>query len=403
MAKHKKFKAVLVGLRFESLATKTSKRLKLKRYSNIYEKIYDMNNLRIAHANARKDKTFYKEVKMVDSDLDYYLSNIQEMLKNKTYKVSEYDVSIIQDKGKERQLMKLPYYPDRIIQWAIMLQIEHIFMEVFCDHSCASIKGRGIKQAQRLTEKYMKDRHNSEYCLKIDISKFYPNINHKILKDLLRKKIKDCDLLELLDMIIDSYPGEKGVPIGSYLSQYLANFYLSYFDHWLKETMRVKRIVRYMDDIVIFDSSCSYLHRLLWNMNDYLTNRLKLTIKPNWQVFPTAIRGVDFVGYRFFYGYKLLRKSTCKKFKKRMLQIRAKQEAHKTINYSEWCSVNSYVGWLMWCDSWRLYEKYIEPIKPSLIKYYKDVIKALTPTDRKESALNKYLHKLNTKKGRCVA
>ena len=323
----------------------------MKRYGNIYAKIYDMDNLRLAHENARKDKLYYKEVKMVDSNPEYYLKEIQEMLINKTYEVSEYDVSVLNDKGKERELMKLPYYPDRIIQWAIMLQIEPIFMKVFCAHSCASIKDRGITKAARITENAMKDEKNAKYCLKIDVSKFYPNIHHAILKKLLRKKFKDKDLLELLDKIIDSYPGEKGVPIGSYLSQYLANFYLSYFDHWLKEKMKIKKVIRYMDDMTIFHKSKEFLHWLFEKMNEYLNENLKLTIKHNWQVFPTAIRGVDFVGYRFFFGYKLLRKSICKKFKRKMLDIKKKQDAGKLINYSEWCSVNSYAGWLSWCNS----------------------------------------------------
>ena len=95
------------------------------RYGNIYERIYDLDNLREAHRNARKDKLFYKEVVMVDSDPDKYLLQIQEMLKNGTYQVNpeDYTVSVINDKGKERELWKLPYFPHRIIQWAIMLQI----------------------------------------------------------------------------------------------------------------------------------------------------------------------------------------------------------------------------------------------------------------------------------------
>jgi retron-type reverse transcriptase len=376
----------------------------MKRYGKIFPKIYEMENLYLAHANARRDKTFYKEVKMVDSDPEYYLGQIQEMLKSGSYEVSEYAVSMINDKGKERELMKLPYYPDRIIQWAIMLQIEHIFMEVFCSHTCASIYGRGIKEASRLTEKYMKNKFESRYCLKIDISKFYPNINHRILKKLLMKKIKDKKVLELLFKIIDSYPGEKGVPIGSYLSQYLANFYLSYFDHWLKEQMGVKYVVRYMDDIVIFHWSGQYLHWLLQQMENYLMTNLDLQIKPNHQVFPTAIRGVDFVGYRFFFGYKLLRKKTCKKLKKRMIQIKAKQDAGKLLNYREWCSGNSYIGWLMWCDSWRLYEKYIEPIIPSLLRYYKEVIcKHFVTEEAGLVSFEEYKQKLLKKKGRLIA
>lgn len=347
----------------------------MKRTGNLYAKIYDMDNLKLAHQNARKDKLFYQEVKMVDSDPEYYLGEIQQMLINKTYTVSEYNVSIINDKGKNRELMKLPYFPDRIIQWAIMLQIEETFMKTFCSHTCASIKNRGIKKASELTDKYMKDRFNCEYCLKIDISKFYPNINHEILKKLLRKKFKDDDLLELLDKIVDSTPGNKGVPIGSYLSQFLANFYLSYFDHWLKEKMGMQYVVRYMDDMILFHYSKEYLHWLKKQMDIYLETKLDLKIKPNWQVFPTAIRGVDFVGFRHFFGYKLLRKSTCKKFKKKMVVIRKKMDAGKLINYSEWCSANSYNGWLKWCDSYRLREKYVTPVQPALDRYYNQVIK----------------------------
>lgn len=376
----------------------------MKRYGGIFPKIYSMENLYLAHENARRDKTFYKEVKMVDSDPEYYLGQIQQMLKDGTYKVSEYAVSIINDKGKDRKLMKLPYFPDRIIQWAIMLQIEHIFMQVFCSHTCASVFGRGIKEASRLTGKYMKDRINSRYCLKVDISKFYPNINHRILKTLLMKKINDRKLLELLFQIIDSYPGEKGVPIGSYLSQYLANFYLAYFDHWLKEKMGVKAVVRYMDDIVIFHWSSRYLHWLFHQMEVYLDKELDLTIKPNHQVFPSNIRGVDFVGYRFFHDYKLLRKNTCKKFKKKMLHIKDKQDAGQLLNYSEWCSANSYVGWLIWCDSWRLYEKYVEPVIPSMLRYYREVVCQKRVTEEaKNISLERYKNKLLMKKGRLVA
>ena len=294
----------------------------MKRYGNIYEKICDMDNLRLAHQNAREDKLFYKEVKMVDSDPDKYLSMIREMLLNETYQVLEYTISIINDKGKERELAKLPYFPDRIIQWAIMLQVENIFLKTFCSHTCSSIPGRGIKEAYMLTNKYMKDRINTKYCLKIDVSKFYPSINHDILKKMLRKKFKDKRLLSLFDKIIDSYPKQTGVPIGSYLSQYLANFYLAYFDHWLKEEMGVKYVVRFADDMVIFAASKQELHSLIHEIKKYMKDNLEIRVKDNWQVFPTNTRGIDFVGYRFFYDFILLRKSTCKRFKRKMLKIK---------------------------------------------------------------------------------
>jgi len=341
----------------------------MKRRGYIFEKICDIDNLREAHRNSRKDKTYYREVKMVDSDPDFYLKKIQEMLANKTYKVSEYTISTLNDKGKERELMKLPYFPDRIIQWAIMLQIEQDFMNVFCNHSCASVKGRGIHHATRLVDKYMKDKEGCKYCLKIDIKKFYPNIDHEILKQLLRKIFKDKNLLWILDLIIDSMPEGKGVPIGSYLSQYLANFYLTYFDHWLKEEKRVKYVIRYMDDIVIFGATKEELHQLKSDIDNYLEENLKLKIKGNHQVFPTAIRGVDFVGYRHFFGYKLLRKSTCKRFKRTCRRIYKRVKNGALMRLNEFCSINSYDGWLKWCNSWRLKEKYIKQLEEALLKY----------------------------------
>lgn len=349
----------------------------MKRYGDIYPKICTIENLREAHANARKDKLFYQEVKMVDADPDSFLKAIQEMLLNETYEISasDYAKSIINDKGKERELAKLAYYPHRIIQWAIMLQIEPVFMEVFCSHTCASIKDRGISKALDLVQEYLQDVPGTQYCLKIDVSKFYPSIDHEILKQLLERKFKDRRLLSLLFKIVDSVEG-TGVPIGSYLSQYLANYYLAYFDHYLKEVLHLKYVVKYMDDVIILSDSKEKLHEVRKQMDQYLQTQLNLHLKDNWQVFPVDARGIDFIGFRCFHGFTLLRKRTYKRFKAGMLQILEKQENGQLISYSEFCSANSYCGWLDMCNGNRLKEKYIVPIVPSLIRYYEEVIAA---------------------------
>lgn len=253
-----------------------------------------------------------------------------------------------------------------------MLQIEPTFNQVFTDFTCASLPNRGIRRARELTTKYLKDEPGTQYCFKMDVHHFYPSIDHDILKRLLRKKFKDRDLLALLDVIIDSHP-PKGVPIGSYLSQYLANFYLSYFDHWLKETLHLKYVVRYMDDLTIYHHSKVVLHWVVRQVMKYLET-LKLTVKKNWQVFPTSTRGVDFIGYRFFHGFILLRKKTCNRMKRAMILIRAKWESGKRICYREWCQINSYKGWLKWCDSFRLFTKYIKPLVAAADDYYQNVI-----------------------------
>jgi hypothetical protein len=233
-----------------------------------------------------------------------------------------------------------------------------------------------------------------QFCLKIDARHYYQCINHDILKEKYRQKFKDPELLWILGEIIDSIQTaeiddlrniylleedidpETGIPIGNYLSQYCGNFYLSSFDHWIKEEKHVKYYFRYMDDIVIFGRTKEELHQLRKEIDDYFRNELKIFIKDNWQVFPTYIRGVDFLGYRTFLNYRLLRKSTCKNMKRKMLAIRDKVEQGKMMNYSEYCSINSYLGWIKHCDSYRLKEKYITPLLPYAEQYYNVNIKS---------------------------
>ena len=348
----------------------------MKRYGNLYEKICDLDNLKLAHKNAQKGKGWYKEVKEINTNPEYYLKKLQDMLLNKTYKTSEYETFIKHDTGKDRKIYKLPYYPDRIAQWAILQVIEPILVKNFITDTYSAIPGRGIHKALHRIEKAIQtDVKGTQYCLKIDAKKYYPSINHEILKNKYRKLFKDKDLIWLLDEIIDSTPGDTGIPIGNYISQYSGNFYFSSFDHWIKEEKHIKYYFRYMDDIVILAESKEKLHQLRKEIDVYFKTKLKLKIKENWQVFPTFVRGIDYVGYRTFLNYKLLRKSTCKNFKSKMNKIRNKIKSGNEINYSEWCSINSYKGWLIHCDSYRLQKKYIKPLEFHSNQYYLKNIK----------------------------
>src|SRR5690606_34753059 len=198
-------------------------------------------------------------------------------------------------------------------------------------HACSS----AVKKA-------LKDVPGTKYCLKMDITKFYPSIDHNVLKSLLRRKFKDQDLLWLLDEIIDSAPG---LPIGNYLSQYLANFYLSYFDHLIKEKKGVKYYFRYADDLVILSSSKSYLHSLLKEIKIHLDGLLNLKVKEDYQVFPVASRGVDFVGYVHYHSHTMLRKS----IKKRFARAVAKNKGSE--------SIAAYWGWAKHANTKNLLKK----------------------------------------------
>lgn len=308
----------------------------MKRYNNFYHRIYNRGNLLYAHKMARKNKSHYTEVKFVDENLDSCITNIQNMLKFNKYELkdSDYTYMLINDKGKERDLYKLRYYPHRIIQWAIVNVVSHVFMKDYIHDTYASIKGRGIHKLLTKLKKVLKqDKDNTQYCLKIDIKKFYPNINNEILMRKIERKFKDVNFLNLMRLIIFSR-GNKGQPIGSLLSQYLGNFYLSSFDHYCKEQLKLKYYFRYMDDIVILHKDKQYLHTLKKMFDDILNSEYDLEIKQNWQVFPVDIRGIDYVGYRFFRDKIILRKHIYKKAR----YVFSREYKHKAcISYYGWC------------------------------------------------------------------
>ena len=380
---------------------------------DLFNSICSMDNLYRAYQNAKSGKGWYKEVKQIEKRPFYYLAGLQYMLKNHLFKTSDYEIFILNEGKKKRDVYKLPFFPDRIAQWAILQVIEPFLLANMTADTYSAIPGKGIqpivddlrghyktkiidgkKKSVWIPSILLTDEENTRYCYKIDLHHYYQSINHEVLKQKFRKVFKDPELLWLLDEITDSIntateedlielslSGEievdpnTGIPIGNYMSQYSGNFYLSSFDHWVKEELHAKHNYRYMDDVVIFSSSKEELHEIHKKVTAYLRDNLHLNIKGNYQIFPTKVRGVDFVGYRFFGEYTLLRKSTAINFKRKMRACRKKMENNIPPTYSEWCSFNSYKGWLGNCDSYRLSKKYIEPLIDYMQDYYEKEVK----------------------------
>lgn len=322
----------------------------MKRYNNLFDKIVSLDNLYEADKRARRQKSHRPEVMLFDKNKDKLLLDLQRKLINGEYETSEYYVFKIYE-PKEREIFKLPYYPDRIVHRAIMNIMEPIWVSAFVKGTYSCIRKRGIHKALKDVKFALKDEINTQYCLKLDIRKFYPSIDHDILKIIVRKKIKDKRLLNLLDEIIES---AQGVPIGNYLSQFFANLYLTYLDHWIKEQKKVRYYFRYSDDIVILGRDKQELRNLLYDIQNYLNNKLKLSFKDNWQIFKVDSRGIDFVGYRVFHTHTLLRKRIKKRFCKKINKLNKKQNLDKDTYKQKICS---YIGWIKYCNGRNLLNK----------------------------------------------
>ena len=342
----------------------------MKRIGNLYEKIYDIENLRLAHKQARRGKSFYTEVKLIDENEDEYLYRLQDMLIHKTYHTSKYEVFEKKEGKKIRKIYKLPYFPDRICQWAIIQVIEPYLMRTLTDDTYSALPGRGVERARRKMVRALKtDPENTVWCLKIDISKYYPNVNIEKLKLKYRRLFKDNDLLWLLDEILDSNP-DTGIPIGNYISQYSGNIYLSDFDHRVKEVYHIKHYFRYMDDMVFLSSSKEELQNLIKEITKYLADEYDLKVKDSWSLFRVEDRGIDFVGYVFRHDSIRLRKSIAHSIKKTSSKIRWRVNNDMELNRHLYFSFNSLKGWLKHSHSGWLKIRYFDIIEDHVQDYH---------------------------------
>jgi len=323
----------------------------MKRKTDLFDKVVTKDNLMLAYQKARRGKSGQYGVKIFEKNVERNIDQLYDELISGIYKTSVYSVFKIYE-PKEREIFRLPF-KDRVVHHAIMNILEPVWVSVFISHSYACIKGKGIHAVLKDLKRDLNDIENTQYCLKLDIKKFYPTIDHTILKYIIRKKIKDKRLLKLLDDIIDSAPG---APIGNYLSQFFANLYLSYFDHYLKEEKKVKYYYRYADDMVILAPDKPYLHALLVDINEYLTEKLNLQLKRNYQVFPVEARGIDLVGYVFYHTHILMRKMIKVRFCRKAAKLNKKELDPKEYKMQ----IAPHLGWAKHCNSKNLQKKILK-------------------------------------------
>lgn len=323
----------------------------MKRHGNLWPKIIDINNIYHAYLKARKGKGWQNTIKKFDKHFDRNLFSIQESLVSKTFTTASYKKEIIYE-PKKRIIYKLPFNPDRIVQHSLMRIVEPFWDNLFIYDSYSCRKGKGIHAGSKRIMEFVR---KNKYCLKLDIRRFYPSISHDILYKIIKRKIKCKDSLWLIKNIIYSISEGINIPIGNYTSQWFGNLYMNELDQFLKHKYKVKYYIRYCDDFCLFHNSKIFLRDMTDIIKTFLLDKLNLSLS-KCDLFPVS-RGVDFLGYRHFPKYILLRKSTTKRVRRRLekLPILLERDLISIDQYRS--SLASTCGWLKWANAYHLYKK----------------------------------------------
>jgi len=241
----------------------------MKSYKNIYEEIISLKNLTLAWKKARKGKTKKDYVKEFEENLAYNLKILHDELKSQTYKPKLLVTFVLRD-PKTRKISKSDFR-DRIVHHAIINILEPIFDKTFIYDSCANRKGKGnlfaIKRFEKFQRKVTNNFHSEAFCFKADIKHYFQEVNHEILLNIIRRKIKDEKVLWLINIILNNFESKnKGMPLGNLTSQFFANIYLNELDYFVKHKLKAKYYIRYVDDFILLNSSKNEL--LSWGGGD---------------------------------------------------------------------------------------------------------------------------------------
>ncbi len=347
----------------------------MKRHKNLWSKLISFENIYTASKKAMQGKSYKWYVLQFLENFEHNLYTIQKSLINKSYKPGQYDTFYIYE-PKLRMISAAPFI-DRIIHHCLVNIIGPIFENSFIHQSYAN-------QIQKGTHKAIRDVQNAmrihKYILHCDIRKYFPTIDHVILKDILSKKIKDPDILWLINSIIDGsnpqesiityFPGDtiftpierrKGLPIGNLTSQFFANVYLNGLDHYVKEKLCCRYYARYVDDMIVVDSDKNKLWEISQKIDSYLC-QLRIKLNPNKTHIRPVDKGIRFLGQYIYPNRRLLPNKNINRFKRKMKKYRElyieNKISLKEINHS----LQSWLGHARQANTYSLRENILNQI-----------------------------------------
>jgi retron-type reverse transcriptase len=342
----------------------------MKRYGYLWAETTSFENLRVAAHQAQKGKRFQAKVLHFNYNLEAELHHLQQQLQTHTYQPGPYKTFHITE-PKPRLISAAPYR-DRVVHHALCNVILPIFERTYISTSYANRTGFGTHRALRCFTKFARCH---PYVLQCDIQKYFPSIDHAILKTLIRRKIKCPDTLWLVDTIIDNsneqeaiahyFPGDDlltpalrrhGLPIGNLTSQFFANIYLNSLDHFVIDHLQPVQYLRYVDDFALFSDDHSFLAAARVAIETYLID-LRLKIHPiKSQLFETQI-GASFVGFRVFPDTIRVRSPNLLRARRRIRRLKRGYYSGRVSFDRLTKSIQSWGAHLKHGNTWRLRQR----------------------------------------------
>lgn len=328
----------------------------MKTFKNLYQNLCSYENLYLAFKKARKRKTLKPYVIKFEKDLKNNLLQLRMELLFHSYKPMPLKTFILRD-PKTRKISRSEFR-DRVIHHALCNIIEPILAKKFIHDSYANQKGKGTLAAIKKFEHYkikvsrgrtlLKDGRNIKgFVLKADVRQFFDTVNYQILINIIKRNIKDEKVIWLINVILNNHKTNNsgiGMPLGNLTSQFFANVYLNELDYFVKQNLRARYYIRYVDDFVIMHRSSDVLEHYKGKIDKFLHENLSLQLHPEKsRVFP-LYSGTTFLGMKLFTYHKRIRKKNIRKFRKKLKRLYRKYDKG-LINYDKlydflegWCA-----------------------------------------------------------------
>ncbi len=339
----------------------------MKRYGDLYSQVANFTNLLDAARKAQRGKRYRENVLSFNYNLEKELIQLQTQLVAKTYCPGSYRTFEIME--PKRRLISAAPYRDRVVHHALCNVIVPLMEPTFVADSYANRVGFGTHRALR---RFTTFARSSPYVLQCDIRKYFPSIDHAILKTAIRRKLKCPDTLWLIDTLIDNsnpqepvfdhFPGDdllaplqrrRGLPIGNLTSQFFANVYLNGFDHFVKEQLKISKYLRYVDDFAFFSDDYTHLIETRKAIEGFLAS-LRLTIHPiKSQLFETQ-HGASFLGFRILPTHIRVRTENLRRAKTRLRRLQVDYANHKISRQVAIQSLQSWQAHIAHGDTWKL-------------------------------------------------